>query len=456
MSRSHWPGWHERARLALARRAELQPALTPVEVAGVVAQVLPRSLARRLMAALGEAGWLSPEVRIPFDVFDSSACPLALRGPLRPLAELAVFGLPGQGRPDYKHRDAAYQQICAQIMREAADLPTLSGAAARALSHPDVCRDPMLAGMVRAFISEREAALHTKLRVEHPEPEDTSQLRHPFEDGHAAEFPTRTQLVGAFLRYQHDFETHLAQYNEAAARYALDQMLDLARRFPVHVDRAAAQRHADEFAAFLQRCDMFRRQIEDVARQAAEAASGGDQKTATWLLRRLRAIHALTPVLLPAERFEQLRAGIERCGQQHEHQEALRELIAREREVAEELKVAGAAIYRFEKLARTLSPTSPEYQRAEAAYRAAVERVRQRDTEWLTGLLLELETYLEDLEDPSGKAQEQLERFVHTVRDALNRLRLIIRQIQSDRAAPAPRPHPVPPPAADSAGAPPA
>ena len=61
-------------------------------------------------------------------------------------------------RPDFKHRDAVYQTLCAQIVREATDLQSLAASAARALGHPDVSSDPML-GWCCGFIVEREAYL---------------------------------------------------------------------------------------------------------------------------------------------------------------------------------------------------------------------------------------------------------------------------------------------------------
>ena len=399
-----------------------------------MAGALPVPVGRWLLATLRSVGWLEPGARIPFDVLDGAACPAEFRGQVREVVRLAVFGLPGQGRPEYKHRDSAYQQICSQIVREASDLPTLSAAAGRALSHPEVCRDPGLAGMVRAFIAEREAALRTTHRVEHPEPEDDSQLRTAFEEIDSSEFPTRKQLLASFVRHQRDFEVHLAQYNEAAARYAVEKLRELARRFPVHIDVEVVTQHEEQFEEFSQRCGTMQKQIDDVTRQAVDAAREGDQKTASWLLKRLRAIHALTPVLLPQERFETLREQVLESGRAQEHREALREVISREREVATQIKQAGGVIYRFHKVARKLPPESDEYKRAEAAYQEAVDEVRKRDTEWLTGLLLELETYFEDLNDPAGKAQEQLDRFIGTVRSALNQLRLVIRAVQRERA----------------------
>jgi hypothetical protein len=455
--RQDWPRLYERAASVLEHRLRQERELPPQRVAETVAAALPLTLGQWLLQTLEARGWLTTEARLSFDLLDSEACPAEFRGPMREVARLAVFGLPGQGRPDFKHREATCQQICAEITREASSLARLQGAATRALSHPEVCRDPVLAGMVRSFIIEREHALRTEQRVEGQGPKDETKLRHPFEASPAAEFPTRQQLQASFLRYQKDFEVHLAQYNEAAAKYSLEKMQDLGRRFPVHVDRASLLVHEEHFEEFSQRCESMRRQVDDVAKRAADAACQGDVKTAAWLIRRLRAIHALMPAFLSAERFEQLREDVERSGREREHREVLTELMSREREVAAEIKRAGAAIYRFHQVSRTIPADSEEYKRAEIAYRQAVARVRLRDTEWLTGLLLELETYLGDLDDAAGHNQEQLDRFIGTVRSALNQLRMEIRAIQAERGGGTVVPSPtMPPPGQPIAGQAPA
>ncbi len=337
-------------------------------------------------------------------------------------------------RPDFRHREALFQTLCAQLIREATGPRNLPVVAARVLNHPDVCRDAVLAAMLRSFIAEQESLLRRTSAQAHPEEtEDKSQLHKPFEQLASTEYPTRPQLLKAQLGLRHDFEVYLAEYNETGACHALEKLEDLGRRFPVHIDAATVAACRSQFQNFQERCALYRRQVDDVARQAVEAARGGNAKTAAWLLRRLRAIHALTPVLLSAEHFDQLRAQIERISQQQAHREALASLIARERAVADRIKKAGAAIYRFHKATAELPPASEEYQRAQAAYRAAVEEVRQLDTEWLTGLLLELETYLDDLNDPQGRTELQLDRFIGTVRSALTQLRREIRAIREER-----------------------
>ncbi len=420
----------ERLRRHLTRWGEL----SPPQAARVVASVLPLSDGHRLLRRLAELGWLERDAHLPFDILDSPACPADLRQAPREFLSLALFGLPGQGRPDFKHRESTYQTLCAQILREANDAHRLAMVATRALSHPDVCRDPVLAAMVRGFVAEQESALRAVQRVEQGAEEPGSQLRNPFLATTHAEMPTRPQLLRAFASLRHEFEAHLAEYNEAAARYALEKMQDLTGQYPDHIDAAAVGRYAEQFADLQARCARFREQVEIVARRAAQAAQEGNTEEATWLMRRLRAIHALTPALLPTDRFEALRHQVKTCGKKAEHREALHDLIRRERDVADQIKRRAPPSIAF-----TRSPRRRRRnRRVRARRRSLCGRGRgggALDTEWLTGLLLELETYLEDLDDPEGRAVAQLDRFIGTVRNALTQLRRVIRALQQERGA---------------------
>src|SRR5688572_16175533 len=78
-----------------------------------------------------------------------------------------MFGTPSECR----HRETVYQQLCADILREARDLASLALATSRALAHPDVRNDGMLAGMVRSFVAVREAEVRSKLAEQHREEE---------------------------------------------------------------------------------------------------------------------------------------------------------------------------------------------------------------------------------------------------------------------------------------------
>ncbi len=471
-----WSRIYDEARAALLRRLATTPELSPRALADTVAAAVPARVGRWLLAHLEQLRWLTPDARIPFDILDGPACPPSLlprghdrrRGlrhhAPRELVHLAVFGLPGQGLASRdKHRQDVFQQICAEIMHDAVDTDSLEHVVNRVLNHPDLAADPMLASMVRGFIAERKAALHNarttpaeeQARVEH-----TSKLQHAFGGAPGAQFPTRAALLSAFAQLHRDFDAYVSQFEEVRAQQTLCKMRELRQRFPVHIPAADLQRCEERLDRLLRRTGTYQRQLEELAVCGSRAARTGDQKKAAWILRRLEAVHTLLPHLLPGSRLEELRSVITRSGTEHDANEATRELLARQRLVANHIRNLAGIIHRYHELAHQVPRDEQAYAAAEANYRHAVQEIRALDTDWLAGLIVKLETILDDLDDPAPM-QTQLDQFIANVRTALNRLRAEIRTIQAGQSAPgkAPQagaPPPMPPPDPASRPPPPA
>ncbi len=440
-SAADWGSFHARVTAALLRQYAATPELSPRLIAQTVAGALPKSLGDKLLGCLAAAGWLSPDATIPSDVLDGPDCPRDLSGELREVARLAVFGLPGQGVPyREKHREDIYQQLCSEIMSAAVDEASLQSVALRAMNHPDVASDGVLAAQLRSFITEREAALRAAMTPAENEAlkAQRSKVHAAFEAPAWRAFPTREELLLAFGRMQREFDGYLAQFEESRARQVLERMRELRRRYPVHLPAADLQRCEEQYDQLLKRAGLYRRQIPELAARGAAAAREGDEQTAAWVLRRLQAIHTLLPNLLPLPQLEQLRGEIAQSSKLRETQEAQREFIEAQREVATKIRDLAGVIHRFHELAGKLPPEHEAYRRAEANYRRAVAEIRGLDTEWLTGLVLQLETLMEDLDDPADQVQNQLDDFIARVRTALNRLCLEIRAWQSKPANPPP------------------
>ncbi len=432
--RTAW--WCAKAEGALRRALGAGGVLTPAGVAATVTGALPARLRRRLRRQLWRLGWLTPAARVPLDALDEPCRPAGLRGVAAPLLDLAVFGLPGQGMAARdRRRQDVYQQLSAEIMREAVDSVSLQAVARRALNHPEVVADAQLKGMVRSFIAEREAALvrPPPAEAEHRARQHASKLQHAFDAPAPRDFPTRAETLAQFARRLSDFETALTHFDEHSARQALEGLRGLRARFPVHITAENLQRCEEQHDRFLRRIATYRRQLRELADRGAAAAAAGDAKAAAWILRRFDAIRTLVPGLVPEVMLAELRARITNSEEQTETRELRRELLRRERAVADEIKQLAAAIRQYEQAVRQAPANSPELQRAETAYRAAVERVRALDSDWLAGLILQLETLLDDLQDPTGELHNQLEQFIVRVRAALNRLRVEVRSIQAGR-----------------------
>ena len=438
--RYDWPVLLARAAAALQTRFAAGE-LSPHQLAQTVAASLPKLLGNELYRTLADLGWLEPEARIPCDVLDSAACPLELDAPRRELLRLALFGLPGQGRPaDYRHREAVYERCCANIRRETRDWPSLSRAGARALGQSEVQSDPVLAGMLRTYLAQTEAELRAVERELHTDQSDPSQLRRAFAPQQEA--PQVAQRArSAFLRLRLKFEEHLAHYDEPAARKRLAEMHDLRRRFSAHVEQPAIERCAGQLARLTERIAGFREHLSALAQRGAQSAARGRTDTASWIARRLAAIHTLLPNVLPDAAYEKLHAGITRNLDEFESEQAAQRILARERAAAAEIKNLGAIVHRFHKLALQLPHDGEMYRSAKAEYLRAVGQVRSRDQEWLASLMLTLNTLLEDLHDPTGRAEAHVDQFFSNIRSALLHLRHEIETIQSE-------PHPPPDPAA--------
>jgi hypothetical protein len=432
-----WPHLVERAATALLRRLNDSGELWASQVAQTVVAAMPADVGDWLVRRLAALGWLKPDARIPFDVLDSADCPPDLRDGRRELVRVAVFGVPGEGlRFDAKRREAIYQQRCAEIMRETRDLESLSYAAARALGHPEVHADPLLFGMLRSFIAEREAEIRSRAHLprtaeEEEEAEPASPVKRP------AEFrlPLRERVQNALSKLRLELEGHLTNYNEAGAEDALMRIKDLRRRYPGHVELAIVERCEEQLERLTEQRDLFRTQLGELAQQAVEAVHGGDQKTAAWVLRRLTAIHTLLPAVLPEDLYKSLRDTIVRCEEKQERHEVARQLVAREQAVGAEIKRLGAIIHRYHTLSQKASVDQAVVRRAADEYRRAVEEVRSHNDEWLADLMIELDGLLDDLRGPRDRAEAQVDRFVNNVRIALRQMQQEIEIIQRDRRA---------------------
>lgn len=431
-----WPHLVERGAEAVLRRLADRGELLPRQVAETVIAALPPELGGWLAKRLGSLGWLEPEARVPFDVLDSPTCPRDLNDGRRELVRVAVFGVPGEGHPsDAKRREAVYQQRCAEIMREMRDLESLSYAAARALGHPEVHADPVLFGMLRSFIAEREAEIRARSPLPGAEEGEGAPAGPAVEQATEFKVPLRERVRTALSKLQVELEGHLANYNEAGAGEVLSRIQDLRHRYPGHVEVAVVRRCEEQVKRLAEKRDMFRRQLTELVQQATVAIERGDQKTAAWVLRRLAAIHTLLPAVLPEDRFKALRETILRSGEKQERHEAARQLVAREQAVGAEIKRLGAIIHRYHKLSQKTSGDDDVSRRAEEEYRRAVAEVRSHNDEWLADLMIELDCLLEDLHGPRDRAESQVDKFVNNVRTALQQMRQEIETIQKERAA---------------------
>lgn len=416
-----------------ARRGEL----APTTVTRIVLSLLPRRVAAAIEGQFRARGWMRDDAVVPAEAADVFG-----DHPRAPLLRLALLGLPGQGQPyREKHRMDVYQRLCAEIMTLGVDSASLERIASRALNHPDVNADSLLASMLHSFIAERRAALQSaritaqgageaEPPVAAPAPRPPQRPRRFVDVPSVADLPTRDEVLDTFSRLRREFEAFVQQFEEPKAVHTLDKLRLLRQRFPVHIPAVDLQTCEEQFDSFRKRCATYRRQIDDLAQRGATAALAGDHETGAWVVRRLEAIHRLLPMLLPSDHLDRLRSEIMLRASEHERYQATQQIRQRKHEVITQIRELAAVVHHFHQISQHAQMGDPEYDRAEMTYREALETIRSLNTDWLTGLVLELETLLEELDDPSGEHHNQLDRFILNVRTALNRLCLEIRAHQ--------------------------
>jgi hypothetical protein len=408
----------ERALKARLRSGEL----TAAEVAPAVAAAMPAQVGEWLLRRLELMGWTGGGARVPFDVLDGPGCPADLSGGARELVRLALFGPAGQGRPaDAKQRERLFQQLSAEVVREARDLKALDVLAARVLRQAEVQRDGVLASMLQNFLAERRAQLHQPDTRAHAPAELVSSLWHRVEGSGAGGNAAEAQA--SFERVRHEFDERLVQFDPGGAQVTLRRLEALQSRFAALLPAAAIERARADLARMEQRRQELHAEIDALTVWATAAAREGKHDEAAQALRRLSTLHASRPLLLSDARFNEIRRRIAEASRVHEDRLAAEALLARERAVAGELRGLAESIRRFHDAARRESSESAEYAAALAEYQAAVESVRTHDTEWLTALTLELDELLADLHDTSDRAEQHVSRFIENVREALAKLR---------------------------------
>lgn len=327
-----------------------------------------------------------------------------------------------------RHREVLYQQLSGEVMREAHDLDTLASVCARALNHPEVARDPQLHAMLRAFASEREAEI--RQRIAEQRQEEAAQAGAAMQSSR----PTEDQLRRRIERFRLELDDRLAHYDLAAARETLERIAALHEQYPQAVSEGALGRCRMDLARVEKRRAAFCAEIDELEKSVVAAAQSGAHDLAAKALSRLTSINASQPGLLSDARLRAIRSAIAESGEAHEHREAGRKLIERERAVASEIKGLAAAVHEFHRVARGPHPDEAQFRAAEAKYRQAVQSLRQHDNAWLADLMVELEDMLEALHDPTGRASEQVAKFLESVKSALLHVSQEIRQIAAERS----------------------
>ncbi|RIK66631.1 MAG: hypothetical protein DCC65_08780 [Planctomycetota bacterium] len=327
---------------------------------------------------------------------------------------------------DLKRREAAFEHLRAELFREAGNRAAFTAATRRILARPEVQRDSELRAMLKQVINEREAQfpkVHAHLAprplgVLHIAAEKPSQERRD-RDADSRE------LLKLLI---HQFEDAIHYYHETTARATFQKMKAVWERHPALKPPHEPSHSEGELARLVERRNEFLAHVDELANKATVAAREGNAAQVSRTLRRLTSIHAMHPELLPAPHLEDIRRHIQAAAELHEDKVLARKLLERERTVAAEIRHLAHAIHHFQRVARSVPHDAAAYAAAEARYREAVKALSAHDADWLAGIILELVDILGAFHTPQKTPQEQVDRFVASVRSALVQLRKEVRQ----------------------------
>lgn len=352
-----------------------------------------------------------------------------------------------------KQRDSAFQHWCSQITRESRDLAALDRMSARALQDRDVRNDPLLQSMIRAEVERIRTELQREMQREEqdrrrptPPPQHyPSAARHVtvsrsagYTDTAASSvIPPSTPLARplpdpdevALHQLLESFTTALKGGDEDAAQTLCAKLRTLHSRRSEIVSAAQLEQCEQRITRLHDQLDDHRRRIAEMAEQARLAAQAGDAHAVLALMHRLTAIHVAHPRLLDDAGLRNMHAAVARANEGHDDRLTTRKLIARQRAVASELKRLAGAVSAFHRAVFNHPESRAEYQRAALGYAHALRGTRLHEKDWLTDFVLELADVLAKWNVPPPGAEEQIDRFLETLRVSLKRIHRKIGEI---------------------------
>jgi hypothetical protein len=334
-----------------------------------------------------------------------------------------------------KQRDVTFQRWSGVILRETRDLASLEQVGAQAMNDLDVRDDDTLQCMIRAEMEERRNRIEQELQSQassktrqESKPDSRSEIREPI--------PAVTPEIirDNFHRLSRTLCASLERGDDSATSSTLERLRALQAESTGLIPPTAVSECESRVEELRKHVQHLRDRIATSTEQSVAAARRGNQEELARAMRRLVAIHAAHPTLLTEAQLNDIRNGAVRAAEERsQHQVITRKLLDRERTISSQIKGLAASVHAFHQVACTLPDSSSEFQEAEAAYLRAIREVRTYDTEWFLGVVLELADLLAEWTLPPLAAQGQIDRFLDSIHAGVERIRVEMREIETEQ-----------------------
>ncbi len=323
-----------------------------------------------------------------------------------------------------KQRDGVFQRWSGLIGREARDLASLEQMGKRALADSDVRSDPALQAMIRAEVQRRRAELEQKRKS--PQASTASVETQPTS---RSEVPEQVRVE--FNRLASALSKSLERGDDAETGAIFRKMRALQEQNPGEIPAVAIA----EYEQRVEKLRIHARELTDevavLAKQAVAAARKGSEQGVARSMRRLTAIHAAHPILLDDPGLEGVRRDVANAAdERRQHERSIQKLLERERAITAEIKTLAAAVRDFHQVACTVADTTEEFREAEATYLRTIQRAKTYDTEWFSGVVLELADLLAEWTVPPLGAEGQIDRFLDSISAGLDSIRAEMHKIE--------------------------
>jgi hypothetical protein len=334
-----------------------------------------------------------------------------------------------------KQRDIVYQHWSGVLQREARDLVSLEQISARALADPDVCDDPTLQNMIHADLQRCRAELQQKLQAEQSQ---AAASRSRADERSMPPEPISTappeEVRKVFNRLAQTLCASLEQGDETETRAVLGKMRVLQEQSPGVIPATVIGEYGQRVEKLRVHIKQLTDEITALAERAVSASRNGSEQDLARSMRRLTAIHAAHPRLLDEPGLEDVRRDVADAADQHrQHQLTIKKLLERERAITAEIETLAVAVRDFHQVAIAAPDTSEEFRKAEATYLRTIQKVRTYDTEWFSGVVLDMADLLAQWAVPPLGAEGQIDRFLDSITAGLKSIRAEMREIESEQ-----------------------
>ncbi|HNO79138.1 MAG TPA: hypothetical protein PKN33_13890 [Phycisphaerae bacterium] len=334
-----------------------------------------------------------------------------------------------------KKTDIIFQHWKRLIQYESRDLTSLELNAKRALSDREVRNNASLDGMIRTAVQNRRNEIEREVAASRAQTNSTdTESAAPSLPVESAPAMSSEQVIKKGEQLARTLSTSLPLGDERTAQATLASILTLSEQNPGVIPESKIAEYRQSVGRLRTHLQKLRDHVVELTQRTVSASQHGKGEELASSLRRLNSIHIAFPDLLDEAKLNEIRAAASHAtDERRQHLGTTRALLDRERAIASAIAKIAATVREFRQVACEFPEASDEFRNAEAKYVLAIQDVRKYDTEWFTGIVLELADLLAEWTVPPPAAAGQIDRFLEGIKKGLGEIREEMGEIKDEQ-----------------------